>query len=111
MNSLEIRNFAREDLHGYYELYRAVMSLKPWDQPEPESELRRLLVDNPFYSPARHFIAFSGEKMVGSAWALINPAYLERHGNYPYVDVMVHPLHRRTGLGTALLSKIRKKVE
>ncbi len=105
-----VRNYADGDFDAYYQLYKSVLSPQPWEDVEAEEEVKRSVFNSLFYSPSRHFLAFEDKRLVGSLWSLINPAYIERHGLYPYIEIMVHPQSRREKVGKRLLDSLKQRV-
>lgn len=97
-----------DDLAAYYRVVVDAQRVDRPDEPTPGYDTVVGRLDSPFpgLGPATHWVARAGGRVV----ALGNAHFPEaENGHIAVTDVVVHPGHRRRGIGTALLAVVESE--
>ena len=110
ISDLDPRSAPEEDLRAYHDL--RVAAVEADDRQVPpltyEGSVRRLTTPLTVYGPAPRFLAArEDDRLVGLALLGLPE---EENTGIGFVEVEVHPEHRRRGIGTALLRELAARI-
>jgi GNAT superfamily N-acetyltransferase len=110
MSDLEIRRFGpddADDMRAVLELRNAVMAEdSPWEPPLLPQAWDAMLRHGWDGEPGTPYLMTAGGRLVGHGWVKTS----ERDNlHLAWLDVMIHPVHRRRGYGTAMLARLEEE--